>query len=143
MNKESLNLLKKCNSGCKNGTNSMEQILDFVRDEKLKRTIKEYDKRHIEIGDECHELLNRYGCNEEDPKKISAVVAWFGTEVKLAIDDSTEKIADLLVDGCVMGIKSLYKEINSNKGAESKIKDIAMELVSIEQDFMNELLGYL
>ena len=42
-----------------------------------------------------------------------------------------------------MGIKSLYKELNKQKNAKSEIRDMVMELVCIEQDFMNELLEFL
>ncbi len=131
MNSDSINLLKECNSGCKNATDSMEQVLPFVKEEKLKKIIEDYDKKHIKIGDECHKILNREGESEEDPNKLTMAMAWFGTEVKL------------MVDGCNMGIKSLSKFNNKYRNAESEIKDLVFELISIEQDFMNELLAFL
>lgn len=143
MNSDSINLLKECNSGCKSATDSMEQVLSFVREEKLKKLIEDYDKKHIKIGDECHKILNKEGEREEDPNKLAMAMAWFGTEVKLTINDDTGKIADMLVDGCNMGIKSLSKYRNKYTGAESEIKDLVFELISIEQDFMNELLAFL
>lgn len=143
MNSDSINLLKECNSGCKNATDSMEQVLSFVKDEKLKKIIEDYDDKHIKIGDECHKILNKEGESEEDPNKITMAMAWFGTEVKLMINDGSDKIAELMVDGCNMGIKSLSKYNNKYRNAESKIKDLVFELISVEQDFMNELLAFL
>lgn len=143
MNEDSVNLLKECNSGCKSATDSMEQVLPFVSDEKLKKLIEDYDKKHIGIGDECHKLLNEAGEHEEDPNKLAMAMAWFGTEVKLVVNDKTDKIAELMIDGCNMGIKSLSKYNNKYKAAESKIRDLVFELISVEQDFMNELLGFL
>ena len=35
MNLDTINLLKECNAGCKSATNSMEQVLPYVKDEKL------------------------------------------------------------------------------------------------------------
>ncbi len=143
MNNDSIELLKKCNSGCKNATDSMEQVMEFISDEKLRKVVHEYNRKHIDIGDECHEILNRENLNEEDPAKIIKAMSWIGTEIKLTVNDSTEHIADILVDGCNMGIKSLYKELNGRKNADTDIKDLVMELVCIEQDFMNELLEFL
>lgn len=143
MNNDSIELLKKCNSGCKSGTNSMEQVMDFVSDERLRKVIHEYNRKHIDIGDECHEMLNKENLEEEDPPMIAKAMSWLGTEVKLAVNDSTSHIADILIDGCNMGIKSLYKELNKQKNAKSEIRDMVMELVCIEQDFMNELLEFL
>ena len=49
MNNDSINLLKECDAGCKNATNSMEQVLGFIQDSKLKDVINVYNKQHIEI----------------------------------------------------------------------------------------------
>ena len=35
MHEDSINLLKECNSGCKSATNSMEQVLPYITNEKL------------------------------------------------------------------------------------------------------------
>ena len=57
MNEDTVSLLKECNSGCKSATSSMEQVLGYVKNEKLPALIKKYDEKHIKAGDECHELL--------------------------------------------------------------------------------------
>ena len=143
MKYESVELLKECNSGCKSGTNSMEQVLPYVKEESLRKIIDNYNKKHIKLGDECHKILNEMGEEEKDPNAFSQAMASFGTDLKLMMNDGSDKIAELMVDGCNMGIKSLSKALNKYKGAESKAKDMAFEIISIEQDFMNELLGFL
>ncbi len=143
MNENSINLLKECNSGCKNATDSMEQIIPYIKDNCLKKLVEDYDKKHIELGDECHNMLNAAGEDEKDPSKVTKAMAWFGTEIKLAVDDSNSRIAEMLVDGCNMGIKSLSKYYNKYKQAETKVRDMVFELINIEQDFMNELLAFL
>lgn len=143
MNTESIMLLKECNSGCKNATDAMEQVLPFIKEQNLKKLVEDYNRKHINIGDECHEQLNRVAEDEKDPPKITKAMAWIGTEIKLLIDDKSDKIAEILVDGCNMGIKSIAKFCNQYPNANSAAKDLAFELISIEQDFMNELLAYL
>ena len=143
MNQDSIELLKQCNSGCKNGTNSMEQVMDYVKDDKLEKLINDYNKKHVKIGDECHKLLNENGAEEKDPNAIVMKMAELGTDVKLMMNDDVYRIAELLIDGCVMGIKTISKYINRCSKADSEVKDIAYELVCVEQDFMNELLAYI
>lgn len=143
MNHDSVELLKQCNSGCKNGTNSMEQVIEYVKDDKFAKLINDYNQKHIKIGEECHKLLNKGGEEEKDPNALVMKMAEFGTDMKLLINDDAYRIADLLIDGCVMGIKSISKYINKCQKAENEVKDIAYELVCMEQDFMNELLAYL
>lgn len=143
MNEDTINLLKECNSGCKSGTNSMEQVLPYIKDEKLKSIIHEYNDKHIKIGDECHQLLNEYHKEEKDPKVSAKVFSWISTEMKLMMNDNTHEIADIMIDGCNMGIKSVSEYINKYKTATKESVDLAKKLVKTEQEFMNELLGYL
>ncbi|MBE5938167.1 MAG: hypothetical protein E7265_09095 [Lachnospiraceae bacterium] len=143
MNNDTVNLLKECNAGCKSATNSMEQVLGFVKNEKLRQLIERYNDSHIKIGDECHDMLNEMNENEKDPQKAASMMAKIGTEMKLMMDDSTKKVAELLIDGCNMGIKSLCKYINQYTTADEKCLRLTKRLVKLEQDFMNELLAYL
>lgn len=143
MNEDGVILLRECESGCKTATDSMEQAIPYIKDEQLKKIVEEYDKKHIELGDECHNMLKAEGEEEKDPSKVTKAMVWFGTEVKLAINNSTDRIAELLVDGCNMGIKTLSKNYNKYKQAESAVRDMVLELINIEQDFMNELLAFL
>ena len=58
-------------------------------------------------------------------------------------EDSDETAADLITDGCNMGIKSLYKYMNQYPNANSKVKDLCNRLISIEDQLRKELRAYL
>lgn len=143
MNEDTIKLLKECNAGCKSGTNSMEQVMPYIENEKLKSIIDEYNDRHIKIGDECHQMLNEYHEEEKDPKLSAKAFSWISTEMKLMVNTNTHTIADIMIDGCNMGIKSVSEYINKYKTASAESVDLAKNLVKTEQEFMNDLLGYL
>ena len=143
MNQDSIKLLKECNAGCKSATNSMEQVNDFLEEGELKKIIKTYNQKHIDLGEECHKKLNEEKEEEKDPNPVSKMFAWMGTEMKMMINDDEKKIAELMVEGCNMGIKSLSQYLNQYSDAEQNIKDIARKLIQIEFDFMKDLLQYL
>lgn len=56
MNQDTIFLLRECNAGCKSATNSMEQVIPYISDEKLLSIINEYNDQHIKLGDECHQM---------------------------------------------------------------------------------------
>lgn len=143
LNEDTINLLKECNAGCKSGTNSMKQVLPYVENNKLKAIIEEYNDKHIKIGDECHKMLNLYNEEEKDPKTSARAFSWISTEMKLKINNNTHQIADIMIDGCNMGIKSVSEYINKYKAASVESMNLAKELVKTEQEFMNDLLQYL
>lgn len=140
---DTLKLLKECNSGCKNATNSMEHAQKYVKNEGLKSLIAEYDKRHISLGDECHKLLSELGVSEKDPDTMGKMMTKAGVEMRLMMNDTSEHIAGMLLDGCSMGIKSVGKYINQYPTASPESVNLARRIVSTEQEFMNKLIVYL
>ena len=143
MSKDTLELLKECNAGCKSATNSMEQVQAYVKDRELKKIIEQYNKEHILIGDECHKILDKAGETEKDPSPMAKTFSWISTEIKMMINDDGKKIADIMVDGCNMGIKALSRYLNEYKEADKESRNLTKKLICLEQDFMNDLLRYL
>ena len=63
--------------------------------------------------------------------------------MKLMIKGKSHEVADIMIDGCNMGIKSVSKYINEYKNASNESINLAKSIVKVEQEFMNELLAYL
>ena len=143
MNQDTINLLQQCNAGCKNATNSMEQVTPFIKDESFHQLIADYDRKHIALGDECHKLLAQCGEEEKDPSTVTKAFSWLGTEMKMLADDSTKKIAELMMDGCHMGIKSVGGYCNQYRSATPESMRLARHLIETEQTFQKDLLTYL
>jgi hypothetical protein len=65
------------------------------------------------------------------------------TNMKLAMKESDQTIADLMTDGCDMGIKSLNKYLNEYEAAEEFAKDICKKLIKLEEKLRSEVKNYL
>jgi hypothetical protein len=65
------------------------------------------------------------------------------TNIKLSMHESDHTIADLITDGCDMGVKSLSKYLNQYKAADEKSKDIAKRLIELEERLGKDIRGYL
>lgn len=142
-NKDTINLLKECDSGTKMGVTSIDDVLDIVQDEKLRKLLTESKDHHSKLGNDLHSLLIEYGCEEKDPSLMAKGMSWLKTNMKITMDDSDSTIADLITDGCDMGVKSLHKYLNQYKDADKKAKDICERLISIEEDLRKKLRAYL
>ena len=79
----------------------------------------------------------------KEPNPIAKGMSWMNTNVQLAINDSDKTIADLITDGCNMGVKSLSRYLNQYKAASEKAKDIAKKLISLEERLVVDLRAYL
>ena len=92
---------------------------------------------------ETTELLKKYHDNGKNPNPIAKGMSWMKTNVKVAVDDSDHTIADLVTEGCNMGIKSLQKYLNEFKAANDKAKHIAQNLIDSEDHLIQDMRAYL
>ena len=65
------------------------------------------------------------------------------TNVKLAMDESDKTVADLITDGCNMGVKSLNRYLNQYEAADEVSKDIAKRLINLEEKLAVDIRKYL
>jgi len=63
-NSDTIKLLKECDAGSKMAVTSIDDVLDDVQDEKLKKTLIESKDHHTKLGNEIHEQLNK-NCADE------------------------------------------------------------------------------
>jgi len=65
------------------------------------------------------------------------------SKMKLNMDESDATIADLMTDGCNMGVKSLNRYMNQYKAADEQSKDISKRLIKSESQLVEDIRGYL
>ena len=69
-NSDSIALLQECNSGSKMAVSSIRDVLNDIKEEKLKRLLKNYIHKHEEYGEELHALLSANNAPVEDRKPL-------------------------------------------------------------------------
>ena len=140
---DTIKLLRECDAGVKMGVASIDDVLDYVRGEKLKDRLTKCKEEHEKLGEEIGELLARYHDEGKDPNPMAKGMSQVKTNVKLAVHESDETIADLMTDGCNMGVKSLNKYLNKYEAADEKSKDIAKRLIHLEQQLTEDIRDFL
>lgn len=88
-------------------------------------------------------LLDKYHDDGKEPTAMAKSMSWMKTNVKLVMDESDETIADLMTDGCNMGVKSLNKYLNQYKAADEKTKDITKRLINLEEKLAVDIRCFL
>lgn len=141
--RDSIKLLKECDAGSKMAVTSLDDVLEKVENENLKALLCETKEHHAKLGNEIHALLTEYGCEEKEPNMMAKGMSKMKSGMKMTMNDSDETAADLITDGCNMGIKSLYKYLNQYPDANSKVKDLCNRLIDIEVQLRKELRQYL
>ncbi len=140
---DTIRLLRECDAGIKMGVSTIDEVLDNVHDSRFKELLDSSKSKHQQLQDDTQVLLDKYHDDGKEPQMMAKGMAWLKTNVKLAADGSDNTIADLITDGCNMGVKSLHKYINQYTAADEQSKDIAKRLVNIEETLALDIRSYL
>ena len=140
---DTIKLLRECDAGVKMGVASIDDVLSYVKNEELKKRLLDCKHEHEQLGLEIEGLLSQYGDEGKNPNPIAKGMSWMKTNMKLGMHESDKTVADLMTDGCDMGVKSLSRYLNQYEAAEEKAKDIAKRLIALEEQLGDDIRGYL
>ena len=140
---DTVKLLRECNAGIKMGIDSIDEVYDRVKDKQFKKVLEDCREQHKNLGSETHEMLKDYHYEGKDPNLMAKTMSWIKTNVMLTVDGSDATVADLITDGCNMGVKSLNRYLNQYEAAEERAKDIAKRLINQEAQLAVEIRPYL
>lgn len=141
--KDTIKLLRECDAGIKMGISAIDDVMKYVKNDELKKILQKGMSDNEDLKNELQELLIDYHDDGKEPNAMAKGMSWMKTNVKLAVDESDNVIADLIIDGCNMGVKSLYKYLNQYKAADEKSKKLTKKLIKIEEDLSVNLRKFL
>ena len=141
--KDTIRLLRECDAGTEMGISGIEDVIGYVKSSALQSILERSKKEHSEIENEIRMLLRVYKDEGKDPPPMLKGMSWIKTNMKLMVEPSDSTVAELMTDGCNMGVKSLSKYLNQYKAADEKAKDIAKRLIHIEECLGKDVRGYL
>ncbi len=140
---DTIKLLRECDAGVKMGVSSIKDVLDNVRDKEFLKLLSTCKDEHEKLDREIQSLLDKYKDDGKDPAPIAKGMSWMKTNVMLAMKDSDATVADLMTDGCNMGVKSLNKYLNEYAAADEVSKDICKRLINLEEKLVIDIREYL
>ena len=140
---DTVKLLRECDAGVQMGISSIGDVLDYVYADRLKRSLSDCKTEHEKLEKEIRKRLDRYHDDGKEPNPMAKSMSWVKTNWKLAMNESDATIADLITDGCNMGVKSLSQYLNQYKAADETSKDIAKRLIRLEERLAVDIRGFL
>ena len=140
---DTVRLLRECDAGVQMGIASIEDVERFAEKEELKTCLRECKSEHQKLDREIQEQLAKFHDEGKNPNTMAKGMSWLKTNVKLSLDESDSTVADLMTDGCNMGVKSLNKYLNEYEAADEVSKDIAKRLIKLEGQLAEDIRKFL
>ena len=143
VNKDTIRLLRECDSGVKMGIQSINDCINHVANQRLKGSMLICKDEHKRMKREIQGMLDRYHDEGKNPNPVITGMSKMKTGMRLMMSDTDRTVAGLMTDGCNMGIKSLSGYLNKFKAADEESKDIAKRLIATEEQLAKDVRGFL
>ena len=140
---DTIKLLRECDAGVKMGVSSIDDVLPYVRSHELKKLLETCKAEHEKLKEEIQKELDRFQDEGKNPNIMAKSMSWIKTNMKIAMDESDKTVADLMTDGCNMGVKSLNEYLNQYEAADEKSKDITKRLINLEEKLTVDIRDFL
>ncbi|MBQ9081056.1 MAG: hypothetical protein IJY26_00265 [Clostridia bacterium] len=123
---------------------SISDILPEIEDENIKEEILREHEEYEQICAAATLIAKKNGQELKDPNPLKKAMMWSSIKMNTMTDKSTQHIADMMIQGTVMGITSLKKTQTDSRGLlDSEVDSLLKELISLEEGFERKLKAFL
>ena len=143
MQNDTVRLLSQCDAGISMALSAIDEVLPAAEDPHLRKTLHMSKAAHQNLQTRTRQLLTEHHAPGKSPNPMAKAMNWLKTNTSLAFRPGDGTVADLVVSGCNMGVKNLYRYQNQYRGADCPSKNVADELIGLEADLANSLYPYL
>ena len=141
--KDTVNMLRECNSGIIMGASAIEKVLPMAKNKEIREVLDTCKNTHKELGDETHRLLLLHGSDTKPQHRFAKMMSDKKIDARMMMRASDKTIASLMTDGSNMGIKSLSSFLNKYKDADAASRSIAKRLIASEEYMAVKMRDYL
>ena len=143
INQDTIRLLRECDAGIQMGVSAIDEVMDRANAQALRDLLSRSKREHEELKKSLLAALHRFGDEGKTPSPIAKTMSTAKTNMELMMKPCDATIADLIIDGCSMGIKSLSRYLNQYAAADESAKDVCKKLIALEEQLAGDLRGYL
>lgn len=140
---DTVKLLRECDAGVKMGIQSIEDVQEQVEDPQFHQCLTACKREHDKLHDEIQKRLSDCGDAGKNPPAMASAMSKMKTGLMMTMHPDDPTIADLMTDGCNMGVKSLNRYLNQYEAADENAKDIAKRLIHLEAQLAVDMRPYL
>ena len=135
--KKSEEVLAEVHRNCQLALQSISDILPETEDTELKEELLRQHEDYEKIGGRAAILAKDKNIELKNPGPIKKAMMWGSIKMSTMTDNSRAHIAEMMVQGTVMGITALKSTLGEvcDDCADTEIISLAKELLAAEESF--------
>ena len=134
--------LQNVYQSAKMGTDAIAKLLPKVQNEQFKNAMSSQLNGYQEFIKEASEKLTCMNKAPEDVGLLQKIPSDIGIVMGTAMDKSDSKIAEMMINGSVMGLSEIKKTM-SHSGIEPDTRKLMSDVVAFEESNINNLKSFL
>ena len=129
---------------CQLALQSITNILPETQDEALKSEIKAQHEEYERVSGKAAQLAKNKGIELTEPGVMKKVMMWGSIKMNTMKDDTRSHIAEMMIQGTVMGITALRASLSdAENDCDEEIISLLKDLLKSEEIFEERLKAFL
>lgn len=124
-------------------THAIDAIRDKIENKKLLKLLEKQNQIYEGITADCKAIASKIAQDLNAINPILKMTSSVSINMKTLMNDETDHIAEMLIQGTTMGITDIIKSIGEFRTADKEIKNIATKLQHSEEEFVDSLKTFL
>ena len=122
---------------------SISDLLPAVNDDDIKNELKEQYEGYEKLIGEISSVMAEKGINPKDVNPFKKAMLWSSIKMKTMMNNSRNQIAEMMINGTVMGINELTAMKNEGSNLDESILSFVEKLLELEEDYEQRLKKFL
>lgn len=142
--KKSEEILAEIYRNCQLALESISDILPEIEDEGIKAEILRQHEEYEKICGRAACLARDKALELKEPNPMKKAMMWGSIKMNTLTDNSRAHIAEMMIQGTVMGITSLKTSLSElPKDDDEEITALLKDLIALEEEFEKKLKTFL
>lgn len=141
-----INEIDLLNDICKTaemGRDNLSHVVEQALDDELRGVLRNQMEKYQDSYEKACNLLREHGETPEHASNMAKAMAHVSTDMKTMWNDSSSKLAEMVIQGNTMGITKITQRLHEYGGKNQKVIDLAKQEITKQQANIEELKKYL
>ena len=122
---------------------SISDLLPAVVDDDIKTELKEEYEGYEKLIGEISTFMAENDIEPKDVNPLKKAMLWSSIKMKTMFNSSRNQVAEMMINGTVMGINELTAMKNEGQNLDDGVLNLLQKLLSLEEEYEQKLKTYL
>ena len=136
-------LLRFIHKNAAMGVGTLPQALSLPQSRAMTSALQDQLREYRSIAARSQSYAKEKGLHLKGPGSAALTMSGMMLRAQTALDPSTSKLAEMMIQGSTMGVTSLTRQIRDYDGEDTEVLDFAKKQLKREEKNIDELKKFL